>query len=100
MELQGFATDVVKSVTFKAENQLKIETMEVIDDDGSDGFSCNMNVTRGAYILNITAFDGNGTLVDRYSLFTVFFIRIGRYATGLNGESRLQRLVDIPRLRH
>jgi len=100
MELQGFATDVVQSVTFNAENQLKIETMEVIDDDNSDGFSCVMNVTRGAYILNITAYDGNGTLVDEYSLFTVFFIRIGRYATGLGGESRLQRLQSIPRLRH
>lgn len=100
MELQAFATDVVKKVDFYAENQLKIETMNVTDDDGSDGFSCVMNVTRGAYILNITAYDGNGTLVDRYSLFTVFFIRIGRYATGLGGEGRLQRLSDVPRLRH
>jgi hypothetical protein len=99
MELQGYATDVVKKVDFLAENQLKIETGQFTDDDGSDGFSCVLNVTRGAYILNITAYDANGTLVDKYSLFTVFFIRIGRYATGLGGEGRLQRLQDIPRLR-
>jgi len=99
MELQGYATDVVKKVDFLAENQLKIETGQFTDDDGSDGFSCVLNVTRGAYILNITAYDANGTLVDKYSLFTVFFIRIGRYATGLGGEGRLQRLQDIPPLR-
>jgi hypothetical protein len=86
-------------VDFLAENQLKIETGQFTDDDGSDGFSCVLNVTRGAYILNITAYDANGTLVDKYSLFTVFFIRIGRYATGLGGEGRLQRLQDIPPLR-
>jgi parallel beta-helix repeat protein len=99
MSLEGVATDVVKSVTFRAENQMQVETMEIIDDNSSDGFSCNMNVSRGIYTLNITAYDGNGSLVDRYSLVTVFFIRIGRYATG-PGQSHLQRLRSIPRLRH
>jgi len=100
MELEGYATDIVKSVTFKAENQLQIETMEIIDDNGSDGFSCSMNVSRGPYVLNITAYDANGLLVDHYSLFTVFFIRIGRYATGATGEGRLLRLRSIHPLRH
>ncbi|PNX50160.1 MAG: hypothetical protein BV458_13695 [Thermoplasmata archaeon M9B2D] len=99
MELEAFATDAVKSVTFKAMNQMQIEDMEVTDDDGSNGFSCTMNVTRGVYQLNITAFDGNGTLIDRYSLASVFFIRIGRYATGAP-ENRLQTAFIIrPRLR-
>jgi len=98
MELEAFATDAVKSVTFKAMNQLKIEDMEITDDDGSDGFSCIMNVTRGVYVLNITAFDGNGTLIDKYSLFSVFFIRMGRYATG-PPETRLQNYLIRPQLR-
>ncbi len=98
MELEAFATDAVKSVTFKAMNQLKIEEMEITDDDGSDGFSCIMNVTRGVYVLNITAFDGNGTLIDKYSLFSVFFIRMGRYATG-PPETRLQNYLIRPQLR-
>jgi hypothetical protein len=99
MNLEGAAADVVKSVTFRAENQMQVETMEVIDDNSSDGFSCNMNVSRGIYTLNITAYDGNGSLVDRYSLVTVFFIRIGRYATGPD-QSRLQGLQSLTRLRH
>ena len=98
LELEAYATDVVDSVTFLAENQLQIETMEITDDNGSDGFSCVMNISRGAYTLNITAYDTNGSLVDHYSLFTVFFIRIGRYATGPR-ENPLLRLRSIPRLR-
>ncbi len=82
LELKAFATEYVASVRFQAENQMQVETMEIIDDDASDGFSCVMNITRGIYILNITAYDQNGSLIDHYSLFTVFFIRIGRYATG------------------
>ncbi len=82
LDLQGYATEYVKSVTFQAENQIQPETLVMIDDDASDGFNCIMNVTRGVYVLNITAYDENGSLIDHYSLFTVFFIRIGRYATG------------------
>ncbi|MBN1861811.1 MAG: right-handed parallel beta-helix repeat-containing protein [Candidatus Thermoplasmatota archaeon] len=99
MNLEAFTTDIVESVEFKAMNQMKAIDTIVIDDNKTDGFSCNMNITRGIYILNITAFDANGTLVDRYSLFTVFFMRIGRYATDPL-EGRLQRLRVIPRLRH
>jgi hypothetical protein len=75
-------TDIVKSVTFKAINQLAVEDMIIVDDNGSDGFSCNMNVSRGVYELTVIAYDINGTLVDKQTLSTVFFIRIGRYATG------------------
>jgi hypothetical protein len=73
---------MVKSVTFKAMNQLAVEDMVIVDDSGSDGFSCSMNVSRGVYKLNVTAYDINGTLVDKYTLPAVFFIRIGRYAIG------------------
>jgi hypothetical protein len=59
-----------------------------------------MNVSRGPYVLNITAYDANGLLIDHYSLFTVFFIRIGRFATGQTGEGRLLRLRSIHPLRH
>jgi hypothetical protein len=101
LELKAFATDIVSSVTFQAENQLQIETMIITDDDGTDGYSCSMNISRGPYILNITAFDANGTLVDHYSLFTVFFVRIGRFATGpAAAGGRLLNLRIIPRLRH
>jgi len=100
MELQGTASDIVHKVVFRAENQLQIETLEIIDDNRSDGFSCNMNVSRGTYILNITAYDANGSLVDHYSLFTVFFIRIGKYATGPTNEGRLLRLRSIHPFRH
>jgi parallel beta-helix repeat protein len=98
LEVKAFTTDIVKSVTFKAMNQLAIEDMVIIDDNGSDGFSCNMNVSRGVYELNVTAYDSNGTLVDKYTLTTVFFIRIGRYATG---SSRIiGNMLSSHRLRH
>jgi hypothetical protein len=100
LELEASATDIVQKVTFKAINQMQIEDMEITDEDGSDGFSCVMNLSRGPYILNITAYDADGLLVDRYSLFTVFFVRIGRYATGPIGESRLLRLRSIHPLQH
>jgi len=41
-----------------------------------------MNVSRGVYELTVIAYDINGTLVDKQTLSTVYFIRIGRYATG------------------
>jgi parallel beta-helix repeat protein len=82
LEIKAYATNIVKSVTFKAMNQLAVENMVIIDNNGSDGFSCSMNVSRGVYELTVIAYDINGTLVDTHTLFTVFFIRIGRYATG------------------
>ena len=82
LDIKAYTTDIVKSVTFKAMNQLAVEDMVIVDDNGSDGFSCSMNVSRGVYELNVTAYDINGTLVDKYTLTTVFFIRIGRYAIG------------------
>jgi hypothetical protein len=103
LELEAYASEFVTSVTFRSENQMKIKDLEITDDDSTDGFSCTMNVTRGVYVLNITAYDANGTLIDKYSLFTVFFIRIGRYATDPllpDGGSRLQRYRILPRLRH
>ena len=100
LELEAYATDIVQKVTFKAMNQMQIEDMEITDEDGSDGFSCTMNLSRGPYVLNITAYDGTGLLVDQYSLFTVFFVRIGRYATGPVGESRLLRLRSTHPLLH
>lgn len=97
MDLEAFATDVVASVEFKAMNQMEAIDTVVVDDNKSDGFSCTMNITRGIYILNITAFDANGTLVDQYSLFTVFFVRIGRYATAPL-KTRVQNLRSSSRL--
>ena len=99
IELEASVTDIVKSVTFKADNQFKVETMEIIDDNATDGFACNMNISRGIYILNITAYDGNGTLVDKYSLISVFFIRIGKYAMKPE-QTSLQSLRIIRRLLH
>jgi len=99
LELQGNATALVRKVVFRAENQMQLETMEIIDDNRSDGFGCIMNISRGTYVLNITAYDANGSLLDHYSLFTVFFIRIGRYATGPIGEGRLLRPRSIYPLR-
>jgi parallel beta-helix repeat protein len=81
LEIKAYATNIVKSVTFKAMNQLAVENMVIIDNNGSDGFSCSMNVSRGVYELTVIAYDINGTLVDTHTLFTVFFIRIGKYAT-------------------
>jgi parallel beta-helix repeat protein len=81
LEIKAYATNIVKSVTFKAMNQLAVENMVIVDNNSSNGFSCSMNVTRGVYELTVTAYDINGTLVDTHTLFTVFFIRIGKYAT-------------------
>jgi len=56
-----------------------------------------MNVSRGVYELNVTAYDINETLVDKYTLSTVFFIRIGRYATG--PSRTLEHILSGHRLR-
>jgi parallel beta-helix repeat protein len=98
LDIQAYATDIVKTVTFKAMNQLAVEDMVIVDDNGSDGFSCIMNVSRGVYELNVTANDINGTLVDKYTLSTVLFIRIGRYATG--PSRTLEHILSSHRLRH
>ena len=98
LDIKAYATDIVKSVTFKAMNQLAVEDMVIVDDNGSNGFSCSMNVSRGVYELNVTAYDINGTLVDKYTLSTVFFIRIGRYATG--SSRTLEHILSSHRLRH
>ena len=98
LDIQAYATDIVKTVTFKAMNQLAVEDMVIVDDNGSDGFSCIMNVSRGVYELNVTAYDINGTLVDKYTLSTVLFIRIGRYATG--PSRTLEHILSSHRLRH
>jgi parallel beta-helix repeat protein len=100
LDVKAYATDIVKSVTFTAMNQMAVEDMVIVDDNGSDGFSCIMNVSRGVYELNVTAFDINGTLVDKYTLSTVFFIRIGRYAAG--PSRTLGHILSSPRhrLRH
>jgi len=98
LDIKAYATDIVKSVTFKAMNQLVVEDMVIVDDNGSDGYSCSMNVSRGVYELSVTAYDINGTLVDKYTLSTVFFIRIGRYATG--PSRTLEHILSGHRLRH
>jgi hypothetical protein len=100
MSLEAYTTDVVKSVSFRAENQLEVITVDYLDDNGSNGFSCTLNVSRGVYILNVTAYDANGTLVDTYGIPTVFFIRIGRYAFGPQTQlQHLQRMLSNVRLR-
>jgi hypothetical protein len=98
MIVKAYATDIVQKVAFKAENLLAVESMEIIDDNSSDGFYCTMNVSRGVYELNVTAYDANGTLVDRYSLPVVVFLRIGRYAYGPSENPR--HLLFRHRLRH
>jgi len=81
LEVKAYATNIVKSVTFKAMNQLAVENKVIVDNNGSDGFSCSMNVSRGVYELTVIAYDIHGTLVDTHTIFSVFFIRIGKYAT-------------------
>jgi parallel beta-helix repeat protein len=98
MILKAFATDIVRKVAFQATNLLAPESMEIIDDNSSDGFYCTMNVSRGVYELNVTAYDVNGTLVDRYTLPVVVFLRIGRYALGPSQNPR--HLIFGNRLRH
>jgi hypothetical protein len=98
LDIQAYATDIVKSVTFKAMNQMAVVDMVIVDDNGSDGFFCSMNVSRGVYELNVTAYDINGTLVDKYTLTTVFFIRIGRYSTG--PTRTLEHILASHRPRH
>jgi hypothetical protein len=83
LEMKTTATDIVQSVTFKAVNLwADVNATVLIDNNGTDGFSCTMNISRGLYEFNVSAYDINGTLVDKYSLPIVIFLRIGKYAMG------------------
>jgi PKD domain len=99
MNLEAVALDMVETVAFKAENLLTYNTTEFVDNDSSDGFSCVFNISRGVYRLNISAYDANGTLVDKYTLPVVLYRRIGKYMMG--PEENLQSLQRLfSRLHH
>lgn len=101
MDVEAWATDTAESVVFRAENLFNeyVPTTEIVDDTPSNGFSAVFNVSRGIYELNVTAYDGNGTVIDRYSLPTVLFLRVGKYALGPEGTLRQTGRI-LSRLRH
>jgi parallel beta-helix repeat protein len=98
LNADAWAADNVESVTFKASNLWQDNMVEIADNDSTDGFSCNFNMSAGMYELNVSAFDGNGTMVDKYSLPVVFYLRIGKYSMGPEDTSR--HMLRLNRLRH
>lgn len=75
------ASPAVHSVTLMVYNPTLNDSMTRYDNDSTNGFSCTFNVTRGTYVIMLTAFDASGALID-YSFFSlVYFFRIGRANT-------------------
>jgi len=89
LSLEAQATDAVKKVTFEAVNPMWGDLWVREDDNGTDGYSCEMNLTLGLYQLTVAAYDSNGYLID-YQIFSFcLYLRLG--AGGSNGPSGLLR---------
>jgi hypothetical protein len=85
MDLVAYATNVVRSVSFHVENQLQIESMDFVDDNGSDGFSCVMNVSRGPYILNLPRMTRTASPL-RLRSEALFWLRLEMHPAELHGR--------------
>ena len=75
--VEANATDAVKSVEFTAIHLLWGINFTYEDDDGSDGFSTILGLSRGVYLLTVSAFDENENLIDTEIIDFFIFLRIG-----------------------
>jgi parallel beta-helix repeat protein len=98
MEVKANGAYMVDTVVFQAYNLRDDLTTILVDDNSSDGFRAVFNLTRAMYEINITAYDANGSFVDKCTLPTVFYFRIGRFANGPEEMRPLQRFAS--RFRH
>ncbi|MBN1280764.1 MAG: right-handed parallel beta-helix repeat-containing protein [Candidatus Thermoplasmatota archaeon] len=85
-------TDVVQRVTFEAIDILSGDNYTYQDDDSSGNFTCSMNISRGAYELLLTAYDGNNSVIDQQVYSAIVYLRIGRYSMLSSGQLRASRL--------
>ena len=76
--VEATASNTVRSVHFEALRPLFGESTVCVDDDGSDGFSCSLNVSRGLYQITVYAYDGDGNFIDSQIIPSVIFLRIGQ----------------------
>jgi outer membrane protein assembly factor BamB len=51
------------------------------DDNGSDGFARNFNISRGVYAVILDAYDASGAFIDHYVFTLLFFWRFGSPAS-------------------
>lgn len=75
--VEAKATDAVKKVHFEALSPLGGDIMTRDDDVGSNGFSCQLNLSLGLYQITITAFDNDGNLIDIQTVNYCLFLRLG-----------------------
>lgn len=80
------ATDTVQLVRFEALKLLSGESTVLEDGNGSNGFSCSLDISGGVYQLMVTAYDADGNLIDGQILPCVIFLRIGQ--AGISGGLR------------
>jgi outer membrane protein assembly factor BamB len=96
--VQADATEAVHTVVFVVYSPSLNDSMVRVDDNGSNGFSCSFNVTWGMYELRLTAFDANGTLIDRQNFSSVIFLHFGSHSLPPSGQ--LRHIAREHRLRH
>jgi len=75
--VEANATEAVKSVEFTAIHLLWGINFTYEDDDSTDGFSAILNLSRGVYLLTISAFDENKNLIDTEIIDFFVFLRVG-----------------------
>jgi hypothetical protein len=96
MVVNATASSAVCSVRFEVLTPLFEEVMVRVDDNGSNGFSSTLNLTRGLYQITVFAYDGEGNLIDGQIIPYVLFLRIGQ--SSINGE--LQHIIQNRLLHH
>jgi hypothetical protein len=75
--VEANATEAVEYVTFTAIHLLWGINFTHEDDDGSDGFSAMLDLSRGLYLLTVSAFDENENLIDTEIIDFFIFLRVG-----------------------
>ncbi len=72
--VEAMATDAVDSVTFELIDLLWEDQINQDDDNSSDGFSADYEISSGLFQITIYAYNENGTLIDRDRLDYLIFI--------------------------
>lgn len=96
--VEANASEAVHSVVFVVYSPGLNASMERLDNDGSDGFSCYFNVTWGLFELTLTAFNANGSMIDSHVFSSLIFLRFG--PTSLPPVGHLKSSAREHHLRH
>lgn len=87
------ATEAVESVTFTAIHLLWGINFTDEDDDGSDGFSTVLGLSRGVYLFVVSAFDENENLIDTDIIDFFILLRVGLGQGEIEQAGKLRHLL-------